>query len=204
MFTGLIEDVGEVLAVDRGDGGLRVQIGTTLRDIAAGDSIAVNGVCLTAVAPREGAFEADVSPATLAATTLGRLRPGAPVNLERALQAGARFGGHLVLGHVDGIAEVTSFSPDGDHHWLSIDVTPDLAPLLVSRGSIAVDGISLTVAKLHGTHAGIQIVPHTLAHTALRGVRPGDAVNVECDIIGKYVVKALGALGPLPPRHQAG
>lgn len=198
MFTGLIEDVGEVLAVDRREGGQRVRIGTALPGIVAGESIAVNGVCLTAVAPRDGAFEADVSPATIAATTLGRLGPGAPVNLERALQAGARFGGHLVLGHVDGLAEVTAFAPEGDHHWLSIDVSPDLAPLLVSRGSIAVDGISLTIAKLHGTHAGIQIVPHTLAHTNLRTRRPGDAVNIECDIIGKYVVQTLAA------RHQAG
>lgn len=193
MFTGLIEDVGEVLAVDRSAGGLRMRIATALRDLTAGESITVNGVCLTAVSPRDGAFDADVSPATLDATTLGRFRPGTPVNLERALPANGRFGGHLVLGHVDGVAEVTVFTPEGDHHWLTVDVPPGLAELLVPRGSLAVDGISLTIAKLHGTHAGIQIVPHTLAHTALRAIRPGDGVNVECDIIGKYVVQALAS-----------
>jgi riboflavin synthase len=192
MFTGLIEDVGEVLTADRGGTGMTLRIATPLaRELRAGDSIAVSGVCLTAVGPGAGAFRADVSPATLAATTLGRLMPGARVNLERALAADGRFGGHLVLGHVDGVADVTAFGPDGDHHWLSLDLPPELAPLLVARGSLAVDGISLTVARLHGPHAGFQIVPHTLAHTTLGALRPGDAVNVECDIIGKYVVQAV-------------
>lgn len=201
MFTGLIEDVGEVLAADRAGTGMTLRIATPLAHaLRAGDSIAVSGVCLTAVDPGPDAFRADVSPATLAATTLGRVMPGARVNLERALAADGRFGGHLVLGHVDGVADVTAFAPDGDHHWLSLDLPPELAPLLVARGSLAVDGISLTVARLHGSHAGFQIVPHTLAHTTLGALRPGGVVNVECDIIGKYVVNALGALGPL---HQA-
>ena len=195
MFTGLIESVGEVLAVERAGGGVRMRIGTPLaRALREGDSVSVSGVCLTAVDVAGGggkAFWADISPATLAATTLGRLAAGARVNLERALAADGRFGGHMVLGHVDGVAEVTAFTREGDHHWLSVDLPPDLAPLLVSRGSLAVDGISLTVARLHGPHAGIQIVPHTLAHTSLGGLRPGDGVNVECDIIGKYVAQML-------------
>lgn len=198
MFTGLIESVGEVLAAERGEGGLRMRIATPLaRELREGDSIAVNGVCLTAVAIDAGAFGADISPATLAATTLGGVSAGTRVNLERALAADGRFGGHMVLGHVDGVAEVTSLARDGDHHWLTIDVPPALAPLLVEKGSLAVDGISLTIAKLHGPHAGFQIVPHTLAHTNLGALRPGAGVNVECDIIGKYVVQALEQQGRL-------
>jgi riboflavin synthase len=201
MFTGLIESVGEVLAVDRAPSGLRMRIGTPLAAaLRDGDSISVSGVCLTAVGLAEGAgaaFVADISPATLAATTLGRLAAGARVNLERALAADGRFGGHMVLGHVDGVADVTALTREGDHHWLSVDLPPELAPFLVHRGSLAVDGISLTIAKLHGAHAGIQIVPHTFAHTSLPTLRPGDGVNVECDIIGKYVVKTLGAFGAI-------
>lgn len=199
MFTGLIESVGEVLAVEHGEGGLRVRIAAPLAgELRSGDSISVNGVCLTAVAPdASGAFGADISPATLAATTLGRLAAGARVNLERALAADGRFGGHMVLGHVDGVADVTALAREGDHHWLTIDLPPSLEPLLVEKGSIAVDGISLTVARLHGPHAGFQIVPHTFAHTSLATLRPGDGVNVECDIIGKYVVKTLGAFGAI-------
>lgn len=192
MFTGLIEDVGEVLSADRAAGGLRLGVGTRLgRELHAGENIAVNGVCLTAVDPRDRQFFADVSPATLAVTTLGRLTAGARVNLERALAADGRFGGHIVQGHVDGAGEVTALTREGDHHWMVVDVPPALAPYLIEKGSLAVDGISLTIARLHGTHAGFQIVPHTLAHTNLATMRPGDAVNVECDIIGKYVVKTL-------------
>jgi riboflavin synthase len=199
MFTGLIESVGDVLTVERGEGGLRFRIATPLAgELRGGDSISVNGVCLTAVAlDTAGSFGADISPATLAATTLGRLTAGARVNLERALAADGRFGGHMVLGHVDGVAEVTALAREGDHHWLSVDLPPPLQPLLVEKGSLAVDGISLTVARLHGPHAGFQIVPHTFAHTNLATLRPGDGVNVECDIIGKYVVKTLGAFGAI-------
>lgn len=201
MFTGLIESVGEVLAAERGEGGLRLRIATPLaRALREGDSISVNGVCLTAVGLGAGsgdAFWADISPATLAATTLGRVAAGARLNLERALAADGRFGGHMVLGHVDGVAEVTALTREGDHHWLTIDVPPALAPLLVEKGSFAVDGISLTIARLHGPHAGFQIVPHTFAHTSLSALRPGDGVNVECDIIGKYVVQALKQQGRL-------
>jgi riboflavin synthase len=192
MFTGLIEDIGEVLTADRSGGGLRLGIGTRLApEMTPGESIAVNGVCLTAVDPGSGRFFADVSPATIEVTTLGSLIAGARVNLERALPANGRFGGHVVLGHVDGVAAVTVFAAEQDHHWLTIDVPPSLTPLLVLKGSLAVDGISLTIARLHGPHAGFQIVPHTVAHTTLSGLRPGDPVNVECDIIGKYVVQTL-------------
>ena len=192
MFTGLIEDVGEGLTADRHAGGLRLGIGTRFaREIKPGESIAVNGVCLTAVDPASRQFFADVSPATLAVTTLGGLIAGARVNLERSMPAGGRFGGHIVQGHVDGVGAVTAFTREGDHHWMVVDVPPQLSAFIVEKGSLAVDGISLTVARLHASHAGFQIVPHTLTHTTLGSLRPGDAVNVECDIIGKYVVKAV-------------
>ncbi len=192
MFTGLIEDVGEVLSADRAEGGLRLAIRTRLAgELAPGESIAVNGVCLTAVEPGPGRFLADVSPATLAVTTLGHVTAGTRVNLERSMPANGRFGGHVVQGHVDGVGEITTFTREGDHHWLVVDVPPGLSRNLVEKGSLAVDGISLTIARLHQSHAGFQIVPHTLAHTALGLLRPGDLVNVECDIIGKYVVKAV-------------
>lgn len=192
MFTGLIEDVGEVLSADRTSGGLRLGIGTRLaRDLKAGESISVNGVCLTAIDPCADRFFADVSPATIEVTTIGGLLAGARVNLERALAADGRFGGHMVLGHVDGVGEVTVLASEGDHHWLTVDVPPDLAKFLVLKGSLAVDGISLTIARLHQSHAGFQVVPHTMAHTNLAALRPGDPVNIECDIIGKYVVQAV-------------
>lgn len=192
MFTGLIEDVGEVFSAERAAGGLRLGIGTRLaRELAPGESISVNGVCLTAVDPGPRRFLADVSPATLAVTTLGRAVAGARVNLERALAANGRFGGHLVQGHVDGVGAITAFTREGDHHWMVVDVPPALRPYLVEKGSLAVDGVSLTIARLHETHAGFQIVPHTLAHTSLGHARPGDLVNLECDIIGKYVVQTI-------------
>ena len=192
MFTGLIEDVGEVLTAERTTGGLRLGVGTRLgRELKAGESISVNGVCLTAVNPAADRFFADVSPATIDVTTLGNLLAGARVNLERALAADGRFGGHMVLGHVDGVGALTAMAADGDHHWLTVDVPPGLAQYLVLKGSLAVDGISLTIARLHGSHAGFQVVPHTMAHTNLATLRPGDPVNIECDIIGKYVVQAV-------------
>ena len=192
MFTGLIEDVGEVLSADRTGAGLRLGIGSRLaRELRQGESVSVNGVCLTAVDAAADRFFADVSPATIEVTTLGGLIAGARVNLERALAADGRFGGHIVLGHVDGVGAVTVLSAEGDHHWITVDVPPELAPFLVPKGSLAVDGISLTIARLHGSHAGCQIVPHTMANTNLSSLRPGDPVNIECDIIGKYVVKAV-------------
>ena len=192
MFTGLIEDVGEILSADRTGAGLRLGVGTRLaRELKAGESISVNGVCLTAVDPAGDRFFADVSPATIEVTTLGGLIAGARVNLERAMAANGRFGGHMVLGHVDGVGAVTSMAAEGEHHWMTVDVPPDLAPLLMLKGSLAVDGISLTIARLHGNHAAFQIVPHTMAHTSLGTLRPGDPVNIECDIIGKYVVQTL-------------
>lgn len=202
MFTGLIEATGRVDRIDLGDAaapGRRFRIATPLgADLRPGDSIAVDGVCLTVTAADSGSFSASVSPETLRVTTLSSAAEGQVVNLEQPLQAGARLGGHFVLGHVDAVGRIARFARDGDCHWLDIDVPAHLAPLVIPKGSIAVNGISLTVASLDGQRVGIQIVPFTFEHTSLSTAQPGDAVNLEMDMIGKYIARLLEA------RAQAG
>jgi riboflavin synthase len=193
MFTGLIEAIGRIEALAIGPAGGRLRVATPLgRELQPGESVAVNGVCLTVIARDAQGFEADLSPATLAATTLAR-PAGQLVNLERPLRADSRIGGHFVLGHVDGIGRVVSVGRDGECRWITIGAPAELAPLLVPKGSVAVDGISLTVATLEGSQFAVQIVPFTLEHTALHAVQPGDAVNLEADVLGKYVARLLGA-----------
>jgi riboflavin synthase len=202
MFTGLIEATGRVATISPVPGGQRLAIATSLAgglgglgSLAEGDSIAVNGVCLT-VASHDGlTFEADVSPATLAVTSLGALVPGRRVNLERPVRADARMGGHFVLGHVDGCGTVSALEADGDFHWLRVQVPADLEPYMISKGSVAIDGISLTVATLEPGSVSVQIVPYTLAHTTLGDVRAGDPVNIEADVLGKYVARLLAVEG---------
>jgi riboflavin synthase len=192
MFTGLIESVGEVERVETAPAGRRIRIRTTLApELSDGDSVSVNGVCLTVVARDAAGISADVSPETLRVSTLERLTGGTPVNLERSLRADARLGGHFVQGHVDGTGTVEQLRKDGDAHWLTVAFPSSLAPYIVRKGSIAVDGISLTVADLAGRRFDVQIVPFTFEHTNLRAVRVHDLVNLECDILGKYVVRAL-------------
>jgi len=191
MFTGLIEDVGAVTAVEPTAGGIRLSVTTALAsELALGDSLAVNGVCLTVVENSSRIVRADVGPETLRVTTLGTLRPGRIVNLERPMRADSRFGGHFVLGHVDGIAQIESKRPAADFHWFTMRFPGNLAPYLILKGSIAVDGISLTVATLERDRFDVQIVPFTLQHTNLQALSAGDAVNLECDMVGKYVVRA--------------
>ena len=192
MFSGLIEAVGEIVGVENIPDGSRLTVRTELgSELEAGESVSVNGVCLT-VAGREGeSFTAEVSPETARVTTVARWSRGQAVNLERSLRVDARFGGHFVLGHVDGIGRVRRVLPQTDFHVLTIDFEPDLAPYLVQKGSIAVDGISLTVAALRAEAFDVQIVPYTWGHTALHSVGADAAVNLECDIIGKYVVRAV-------------
>ncbi len=198
MFTGLIESLGviERLGVSdvSGAGATIVVSAPFAGELSAGESVAVNGVCLTAVLIAPSAFSAALSPETLRATTLGRLEAGHRVNLERAIRADARMGGHFVLGHVDTTAEIRSWGPDGDHWWLELTLPKAIESWVVEKGSIAVDGISLTVARLppaSGGQAtlGIQIVPHTRAHTSLADRKAGDLVNLEADIIGKYAAR---------------
>lgn len=192
MFNGLIEALGEVRDLTPVPAGLRLGVRTEVaRELALGESIAVNGVCLTVVRADAASFAAEVSPETRRVTGLGALRPGDAVNLERALRADARVGGHFVQGHVDAAGRIESIRHDAEFHRVTVSYPPDLAPCLVRRGSIAVDGISLTVAGLRAADFDVQIVPYTWEHTNLRRARVGAVVNLECDIIGKYVVRAL-------------
>lgn len=170
-------------------------LGGDLRD---GDSIAVNGVCLTATGCDAAGFEATISPETLRVTTLGAMSFGHAVNLERPLRADGRLGGHFVLGHVDGVGRVTGVRTDGDCRWLDVEIPAALLPYVIPKGSIAIDGISLTIARLDGRQISVQIIPFTLSHTALSDARVGDAVNLEMDVIGKYVARLMVAPPPTP------
>jgi len=207
MFTGLIEAVGEIAEVKPSPGGFRIRIRTTFAaDLASGDSLAVNGVCLTVVTPDGGEVRADIGPETARVTTLGSLRQGQRVNLERSMRADGRVGGHFVQGHVDAFGCVEKIRPDGDSHWLTISFDPSLAPYLIRKGSIAVDGVSLTIAGLGENVFDVMIIPFTWANTALSMLTVGDRVNIECDMIGKYVARSLelaedaGRLKPAPTR----
>jgi len=198
MFTGLIEAIGRVERVGAGAGGAgrSCRVATTVAaELRPGDSIAVNGVCLTVVAADAAGFDAELSPETLRVTTLAGLAPGRAVNLERPLRADARLGGHFVLGHVDGVGQVAVFAPDGDCHVLEVECPPAVAVYLIPKGSIAVDGISLTIAGCAAGRVRAQIVPFTASHTTLGGVRAGDRVNLEADVLGKYVAGLLQTQG---------
>jgi riboflavin synthase, alpha subunit len=195
MFTGLVEEVGRLVrAVRRGESmELTIEADRVLEGTKIGDSIAVSGVCLTVTSLDTATFTADVTPQTYRHTTLGDLKPGSPVNLERAMPADGRFGGHIVQGHADGAGVIVSREDEGNAVWFAFrPVDPNLMRYIVPRGSIAVDGISLTVARSDGGTFSVAIIPHTLAMTALRHKRPGDRVNLECDILGKYVEHLLG------------
>jgi len=196
MFTGLVESVGAIARVEPLATGFRLEVRTDLgQALAPGDSVAVNGVCLTVVSRDRDAFQADISPETARVTTLGALRPGTLVNLERPLKADARLGGHFVQGHVDAVGTLTGLRHDGECHWISVSYPAALAAYIVHKGSIAVDGISLTVAVLDGLSFDVQIVPFTWEHTNLKGSAERDAVNIECDILGKYVARAAEVAG---------
>jgi len=196
MFTGLIEAVGRVTAVDAIASGMRLGIGAELAGgLESGESIAVNGVCLTVTGSTGAGLAADVGPETLRVTTLGALRVGQPVNLERAMRADGRFGGHFVQGHVDGTGQVIGLRHDGESHWLTVGVPRELEPLLVPRGSVAVEGVSLTVAALRERAFDVMIVPFTWSHTTLATLTDGDRVNIECDMVGKYVARAAALAG---------
>jgi riboflavin synthase len=192
MFTGLVEAVGELIDRTPRADGVRLRIGTTLApDMRLGDSIAVNGVCLTVVESEARALCADVAPETLRVTTLGTLSQGTSLNLERPLQIGSRLGGHFVQGHVDGVGHVEEIRTEGDSQRIGIEFPRHLAPYFVVKGSIAVDGISLTVAALTDSRFEIQVIPYTLEHTNLRSLRPCARVNLECDLVGKYIVRSM-------------
>ncbi len=196
MFTGLVEGVGTIVERTATPSGARVRIATSLAsELRLGDSLAVNGVCLTVILVESNAVQADIGPETLRVTSLGQLGPQSLVNLERSLRADSRLGGHFVQGHVDGTGHIEALRPDADFYWLTVSFPPALAPFLIHRGSIAVDGISLTVAGLGVDRFDVQLVPFTIEHTNLKQARAGDTVNLECDMVGKYVVRAAQLAG---------
>jgi riboflavin synthase len=189
VFTGIIEEVGTIACAGSR---MRIQGRLVLGDIQEGASIAVNGVCLTAVNIESDGFWCDLSPETLARTNLGALREGSIVNLERPAAVGDRLSGHIVQGHVDGKAEFLALDslPDGNW-WLKVRIPADLARYVIHKGSITLDGVSLTVASLDGDVVGVAIIPHTYANTVIQSYRSGAAINVEVDVIGKYVEKLM-------------
>ncbi|HXE74087.1 MAG TPA: riboflavin synthase [Candidatus Xenobia bacterium] len=215
MFTGIIEEVGSITALDTGaEGGaaggrLRIEAGAILAKLAPGSSVAVNGCCLTVTEKTDAGFACDLSPETLMRTAFLRLRPGARVNLEAPLTLDKPLGGHIVQGHVDAIGTLVGLIPAGDENfWLDVDVPAALARYLVEKGSVAVEGISLTVAALQGTRLRVAVIPFTMEKTNLASLQPGDPLNLECDVVAKYVEKLLGdraapALVPSQPKEPA-
>ena len=189
MFTGIVEELGRVQTITKDK--ITVECGTVLVDAKLGDSIAVNGVCLTVVDVMSKGFIADVSPETYRVTVLGDLKAGSFVNLERAMKADGRFGGHMVSGHIDGVAKFISVKKNGEFYDLKIELESELLKYVVKKGSIAINGISLTVAKVSGKVISIAVIPHTFENTNLKDLKSGDFVNIEVDIIAKYIEKFL-------------
>jgi riboflavin synthase len=198
MFTGIIEATARVERVEPKGGGSRLVLATTrpLAKLALGESIAVAGACLTVTTVRGRRFTVEVSPETLRRTTLGALRPGDRVNLERSLRVGDRFGGHVVQGHVDGVGTLEAITPDGEWSLYRFRAPAALAPYLVEKGSIAIDGVSLTVFACRGSRFTVALIPHTLAVTTLGARRPGDRVNVEADVLLKHIATMLRSRRP--------
>jgi riboflavin synthase len=193
MFTGIVEKLGRVASIERraGEGTIRIESGWDLTEIGIGDSISVNGACLTISSLEGTVFSAHASTETLQRTTLGYLPIGGLVNLERALRVSDRLGGHLVTGHVDGVGAVRRIHRQGESVLFEFEISPQVSRTLVEKGSVAVDGISLTVSGLNGRFFQVQVIPHTLEGTTLKVKKPGDSVNIETDIIGKYIEKLL-------------
>lgn len=193
MFTGIVEEIGTLKAVQKGrhSAVLRIQAKKILEDVHIGDSIAVNGICLTVTEFTQSEFAADVMHETMSRTNLGQLRQGSPVNLERAMAANGRFGGHIVSGHVDGTGTIASITRDDNAIWYTISAAPAILRYIVEKGSITIDGTSLTVARVSDKDFAISAIPHTVAVTILGQKKVGDQVNLENDILGKYVEKLL-------------
>ena len=201
MFTGIIESIGTIARIERRGGDVRLHVDAgslVLDDVKLGDSISVSGVCLTAVEIDGAVFTVDVSTETLARTTLGALRDGDPVNLEKAMRLSDRLGGHLVAGHIDGVGRVISIESDArSQRWL-FEVPPALARYLAPKGSICIDGVSLTVNEVDGRRFGVNLIPHTIDVTTLGDRKVGDAVNVEVDLVARYVERLFAERGVSP------
>jgi len=194
MFTGIIEEIGTLKAVRHGHKSAVLEIKATkvLTDTKIGDSISVNGVCLTVTTLGTNSFTADAMPETLKRSNLGSLLPGHPLNLERAMQLGDRFGGHIVSGHIDGEGTILNFKEDDNAIWIEIQAEPVTLRYIVEKGSIAIDGISLTVARVEDSTFKVSIIPHTRHETTLCSKAPGSKVNLECDIVAKYIERFSG------------
>jgi riboflavin synthase len=196
VFTGLIQDVGRIHSIDRDADGVRLHVESLLRDeIAPGDSVAVNGVCLTARERASDGFGAEAMNQTLDVTTLGDLEAGSRVNLELALRAGDRLGGHIVQGHVDGVGEVVAVEEDGFARRLKVELPPGLPRYAIEKGSIALDGVSLTIADLGDSWLSVSLIPETMERTSLGEARPGRKINVECDVVAKHVERLMAPFG---------
>ena len=193
MFTGIIEELGKVQGVSKNtnQGKITVECGTVLEGTKLGDSIAVNGVCLTVVEITSNGFVADVSPETFKVTSLGDLQTGSFVNLERAMKADGRFGGHMVSGHVDGLGKIIEIQKHGEFYDLKIEHEPEQLKYAIKKGSISIDGISLTIANVEGDAIRIAVIPHTFENTNLKALKRNDFVNIEVDVVAKYIEKFL-------------
>ena len=202
MFTGIVEEMGTIRSIRRGAHSAVLSIGadTVLSGLKTGDSVAVNGVCLTATGTDPGGFTADVMHETLDRSSLGTLTVGSRVNLERAMAAHGRFGGHIVSGHIDGTGTIAALRKDDNALWYTVKAVPGLLRYVVEKGSITIDGISLTVACVETDQFSVSVIPHTAAVTILGEKRPGDVVNLETDLIGKYVEKLLTPQTQAQPR----
>ena len=198
MFTGIVEETGMIrhIALSGRSGQIAVRAKKVLEDTKIGDSIAVNGVCLTVVSIQPDGFTADIMAETYRRSNLGQGKPGDHVNLERAMAAGGRFGGHIMSGHIDGTGVIRSYRREENAVWVTIETTPDILHLIVEKGSIGIDGISLTVAKVEDGQFKVSVIPHTGEETTLLKKEPGDQVKLENDIVGKYVEKLLGLGNP--------
>jgi riboflavin synthase len=200
MFTGLVQEVGTVASVTSTDGGARLRLNAPLAaGLERGDSVLVNGVCLTATSVNSGAFEADLSPETLSRSTLGALAAGDRVNLELPLRASDRLGGHIVQGHVDAVAEVREVHEHGGARDLRVEASPAVLRYVVEKGSVALDGVSLTVTEVDENGFGVSLIPETLARTNFADAAPARKLNLEVDVLAKYVEKLVGPAGPGTP-----
>lgn len=206
MFTGIVEEIGRIKKIDKGSASciLSIEADRVLQGSSIGDSIAVNGVCLTVTNISGSVFTADVMPETLRRSGLSRLKPGSPVNLERAMAADGRFGGHIVSGHIDGTGTIREMKREGNAVWVTVDCGPKLLRYIIEKGSIAIDGISLTVACVDETCFKVSIIPHTAGETTLLMGSPGTVVNLENDVVGKYVEKLLSFNKNEATSHKSG
>ena len=200
MFTGIVEEVGKVTRIEQRGDNRRITVGTgnLPKELKTGDSISVSGVCLTALNIKPGSFCADLAPETWERTSFSRMQEGTLVNLELPMKADGRFGGHIVQGHVDGVGQLIALDriADSENYWLRIELPPEVEKYTVHKGSICIEGISLTVAKLEGRKCSVAIIPHTVERTNLNSLKPGDAVNLEADLIAKYVEKMMTGESP--------